>query len=85
MSSWDQIAKAYEKGYTLPSAKLKPRRSYGPKRVTIGDESMSLKEWVNDPRNEFCLTTQTLSKRADKPQNLVSVEVFMRPPRGARP
>jgi hypothetical protein len=86
--SWGQIARAYETGWTPPPSSKKPRLHSGPKGsmpITVGGETRFLPEWIADPRNVHKIGRKTLRKRAEKPENLVSAEVFLRKPTTGRP
>lgn len=80
--SWLQIARAYETGWTPPPSRRKNGDSWKPSRreITVDGETQSLKGWTTDDRNVHRVDGRTLSKRANQEKNLVSVEVFMRPP-----
>ena len=81
--SWLQIARAYETGWTPPTRPKRPHKQLSlPRDVTVGGETQRLVDWYRDERNVYELALSTLAKRADRPANLVSAEVFLRAPHG---
>ena len=76
--TWMQIARAYEHGYSPPPRRL--RGTFSRKTVTVEGETKGCLDWSRDPRNIHRVSDKTLSKRSRNPENLVSVEVFLREP-----
>jgi hypothetical protein len=83
MSAWTQIARAYESGWTPPTRPKRPNKKVSlPRYITVGGESKRMIDWYRDERNVYGLAPSTIAKRAEIPENLTSVEVFLRAPHG---
>ena len=78
--TWLAIARAYETGWTAPERRRRATGQYVRRLVTVEGETKGCLDWSRDPRNIHRVSDKTLSKRSRNPENLVSVEVFLREP-----